>query len=312
MINVNDRLLSVGGQASYPIWQLQQLCGMGPTWYQNNYYVDGNVSATGDGSMDNPYSTFAEAAVASSASIALSANRFWARRNAIWVVGDDLEEDLVALPQKTDVIGCGSSDAYPMACIRGNHVPIDSNFGCRFFNVRFRPAASSDLWTLASTTGSGLAFHGCIFDAHYGAFTAGTSRTCPSAIDATACPQLTVNGCDFVGAFSASVIDFGAGDVHWTRITNNTMLGGAVAGILVTGTTTVVQSRLGLIDNNVIYTVGCTINDGDDDTFIVTNNTCISDAATGDTAINVDQRWAARNHITDATKAGPWPRLDDT
>lgn len=301
MINVNDQLVSIGGQASYPIWQLQQLCGMGPTWYQNNYYVDGNVSATGDGSMDNPYSTLAEAAVASSASIALTANRFWARRNAIWVVGDDLEEDLVALPQKTDVIGCGSSDTYPMACIRGNHVPVASNFGCRFFNMRFRPAASSDLWTLASTTGGGLAFHGCIFDAHYGAFTA------PSAIDSTACAQLTVNGNDFIGAFSASVIDFGAGDVTQVRITNNIMLGGAVAGILVTGTTTVVQSRLALIDNNRIYAVGCACNDGDDDTFIITNNTFISDAATGNDSLNIDDRFAGGNWYTDATKCGNYP-----
>ena len=303
-MNVNDRLLSVGGQASYPIWQLIQQAS--PTWYAQNYYVDGNVSATGDGSMDYPFSTLAEAAVASSASIALSANRWWARRNAIWICGDDLEEDLVALPQKTDIIGCGSSDIYPMACIRGNHAPVASNFGCRFFNVRFRPAASSDLWTLASTTGGGLEFNGCLFDAYYSAFTA------PSAIDTTACPYLTINGCDFIGAFSASVIDIGAGDVSFTRILNNIMLGGAVAGILVTGTTTVVQSRLGLIDNNRIYTVGCTITDGDDDTFIITNNKLISDAATGAASLSVDTRWCADNWITDATKAGPWPRLDDT
>jgi hypothetical protein len=280
--------------------------GRVPTWYENNYFVDGNVSSTGDGSINYPFSTLAEAAVVSSANIALTANRFWARRNAIWICGDDLEEDLVALPQKTDVIGCGSSDTYPMACIRGNHVPVAANYGCRFFNTRFRPAASEDLWTLASTTGGGLEFHGCLFDAYYSAFTA------PSAIDTTANDYLKVVGCDFIGAFSASVIDIGPGSVSGMRIINNTMLGGAVAGILVTGTTTIVQSRLGLIDNNIIYTVGCTINDGDDDTFIITNNMLISDAATGTDSLNVDTRWCAGNWITDATKAGPWPRLDDT
>ena len=79
-MNMNDRLVSVGGQATYPIWQLAQQCS--PTWYQENYYVDGNVSATGDGNMDYPFSTMAEALAASSAAIALSANRYWARRNA--------------------------------------------------------------------------------------------------------------------------------------------------------------------------------------------------------------------------------------
>lgn len=301
-----DRFSMVGGgEATCSFAQLRAL--MGASHYGVNYYVDGNKVSSGDGfTWETAFKTFAEAAAASSAEIALSANRHWAKRNTIWVCGDDLEEDLVALPQKTDVIGCGSSDTYPMACIRGNHAPVDSNFGCRFFNMRFRPAASDDLWTLTSDTGGGLAFHGCIFDAHYGAFTA------PSAIDSTACAQLTVKGCDFVGAFSASVIDFGPGDVHWTRILNNIMLGGAVAGILVTGATTIVQSRYGLIDGNRIYAVGCTINDGDDDTFIITNNMLISDAATGTDSLNVDTRWCAGNWITDATKAGPWPRLDDT
>ena len=137
-----------------------------------DYFVDGNVSTTGSGTIDSPYSTFAEAVAASNTSIALTANRWWARRNRIFIMGDDLEEDIVLLPEKCDVIGVGSSDNYPMPCIRGNHVPIGTKMGCRFFNTRFRPAASSDLWTLASTTGDGLEFWNCIFDAHYEAFTA--------------------------------------------------------------------------------------------------------------------------------------------
>jgi len=299
-----DRLVLVGGgDATMSIPQLQSM--INPMQYGVNYYVDGNVSATGQGTgWDSPYSTLAEAMAASHAEIALSANRHWARRNAIWCVGDDLEEDLDLLGQKTDVIGCGSSDGYKMACVRGNHVPITSGSGIRFINMRFRPAASEDLWTLDSTL-IGVEFHNCLFDAYYDTFTA------PSAIDATAHQHLKVVGCDFIGAFSASVIDIGAGRMDQLRIQNNVMLGGAVAGILVTDTTTIVQSRLGLIDGNRIYAVGCTINDGNDDTIIVTNNQCISDAATGNAAINVDQRWAANNYITDATKSGPWPRLAD-
>ena len=278
----------------------------------SRYFVDGNYGNDAwDGlSWDKPFKTLAYALAVSHADIARGSDR-WARRNTIYIAGDDFVEDLVKFARKTDIVGMGSSDSYPMPCIRGNHVPVSAtsaaNYdGCRFFNVRFRPTASADLVVLDSTTGTGIEFHGCTFDAHYGAFTA------PSAIDTTASSYVKVIGCDFIGAFSASVIDIGAGAVSGMRILGNVMLGGAVAGILVTGTTTVVKSRLGLIDGNRIYTVGCTINDGDDDTFIVTNNMLISDAATGTDSLNVDTRWCAGNIITDATKSGPWPRLDDT
>ena len=305
-MDTNDRLLSVGSQASYPISTLRSMMhGVGKADPMGQeYYVDGNVSATGDGSLDYPYSTFAEAAVASSANIALSANRFWARRNTIWIAGDDLVEDLVALPQKTDVIGCGSSDGYKMACIRGNHVPVDNNVGCRFGNVRFRPAAAEDIWILASTTGGGLEFHGCLFDAF------GPAVTAPSAIDSTALQHLKVVGCDFIGAFSASAIDIGAGRVDQMRILNNFILGGAVAGILIAGSTTIVQGRMGLINGNVVYAVGCAIDDGASDTFVVTNNCIISDAATGTASLDVDERLAAGNWYSDGTKSGNYPVTD--
>jgi len=42
-----------------------------------DYFVDGNVSATGDGTLQSPYSTIAEAIAASDISIALTANRWW-------------------------------------------------------------------------------------------------------------------------------------------------------------------------------------------------------------------------------------------
>lgn len=276
------------------------------------YFVDNNYGSDSNNglSWDKPFKTLAYACAVSHADIARGSDR-WARRNTIYISGDDFVEDLVAFAQKTDIVGMGSSDNYPLACIRGNHAPVSTTdagrfMGCRFFNVRFRPTASGDLITLDSTSGPGIEFHGCVFDAHYGAYTA------PSAIDSTACGYLKVIGCDFLGAFSGDVIDIGAGTVNGTRILGNVMIGGANDGIVVTGTTTVEQSRLGIIANNHIYVVGCTISDGDDDTFIITNNMLISDAATGTDSLNVDTRWCAGNVITDATKSGPWPRLDDT
>jgi hypothetical protein len=305
-MNLQDRLVSLGGQASYSI---ASILGMvNPLNYGVNYYVDGNASASGQGnSWESPYNSLIEALAASSAEIAVAASRHWAKRNAIWVIGDDIVEDLDLLAQKTDIIGCGSSDPYAMACIRGNHVPtlVTGLMGNRFINMRFRPTASEDLFTIDSTTG-GLAFHGCLFDANYSTFTA------PSAIDATGAQFLTINGSEFMGAFSENYIDIGAGRVDQMRIVGNIMLGSAVNGIMVTDTTTVVQGRLGLISKNTIYCPGITIDDGDNDTFIVTDNVCVSDAATGTASIDCDIRWAARNHITDGSKAGPYPRLDDT
>lgn len=270
------------------------------------YFVDGNYGKDGNQgkSLDKPFQTLTAALAVSHADIARGSDR-WARRNTIWIAGDDFVEDLDLLAQKTDIIGMGSSDNYPMACIRGNHVPITSGTGCRFINVRFRPTASEDLFILDSTL-MGIEFFRCLFDAHYSSYTA------PSAIDTTAHQYLKAIDCDFLGAFSANYIDIGAGHIYGMRILRNHMVGSALDGIKVTGTTTTAQGRLGIIADNVIYCPGCTILDGDDDTFIITGNNLVSDAATGAASLSVDTRWCANNWITDATKAGPWPRLDDS
>jgi hypothetical protein len=266
------------------------------------YFVDGNCGSdanTGK-SWEDAFATVAKAITVSHADIARGSDR-WARRNTIFIAGDDFEEDLVALPQKTDIIGVGSSDNYPMACIRGNHAPVNSTMGCRIFNVRFRPAASSDLWTLASTTGSQIEFHNCLFDAHYGAYTA------PSAIDTTACPHLKVINCDFLGAFSGDVIDIGAGDVTSMRIIGNTMLGGADNGIVATGTMTVVQGRNALVAGNYIQVADKVIDDGADNVLFSLNNVCVSAENAGSSAYVITAGYGANNIITcgDGTVAIP-------
>jgi hypothetical protein len=306
MLNAVRALMSADAVHDAKIGQLVSLSEEARGAAGTRYFVDNNFGTdSGDGaSWDAPWKTLSYAMAVSHANIALKSST-WAKRNSIYLVADDNVEDLVAFAQKTDVVGMGSSDPYPMACIRGNHTPVNASMGARFFNIRFRPTASADLVLLA-TAAANCSFHGCIFDAHYGAFTA------PSAIDITDVPYCSFIGNDFYGAFSASVIDIGAGAVNSMRIIGNVMLGGAVAGILVTGTTTIVQGRMALIHGNVIYTVGCTINDGDDDTFIITDNHLISDAATGTASVNVDARLSTGNMIVDATKNGPWPRLDDT
>ncbi|HOO91415.1 MAG TPA: hypothetical protein PLA74_11385, partial [Syntrophales bacterium] len=206
------------------------------------YYVDGNVAATGNGSPDHPYLTLAEAIAASDTAIALSANRWWARRNRIYACGDTLTEDLVKFPTKCDVIGCGSYDGNTQLGLYGHHAPVGESYGTRFFNIHLKAKAhASPVITLTNAT-SGFQLHGCTFD--------GTLGTMTSGILATASPFLVVNDCDFVGTFATSYITFGAGEAGRTRILNNRMLGTAAKGIVAPGTTT--ASWMPLIQGNTI------------------------------------------------------------
>ena len=257
------------------------------------YFVDGNSGndANNGFSWDKAFKTLAFAFATSNTDIARGSDR-WARRNRIYIAGDDFVEDLVALPQKTDIVGVGSSDNYPMAAIRGNHDPINNAVGCRFFNVRFRPAASADLITLLSTSGGGIEFHGCIFDANYSTFTA------PSAIDTTASQYLKVIGSEFLGAFSSDYIDIGAGAINGMEIAYNEMKGGADNGIMVTGTGTIVQGRRGSIHHNFIECADIFIDVNSTSVFNVHDNTCISGEALGSGSYVIDLTFASNNIVT--------------
>lgn len=237
-----------------------------------DYYVDGNVSATGSGSIDSPYSTLAEAIAASDISIALTANRWWARRNRIFVMGDTLTEDLVKFPTKCDVIGLGSYDANDKPGLYGHHAPVGETYGTRWFNVHFKAKAhASPIITLTNAAG-GVKTIGCVFD--------GTLGTMTSAILATASPFLEVLDCDFVGTFATSYITFGAGEAGRTRIIGNRMLGTAAKGIVAPGTTT--ASWKPLIQDNTIMATGKPIEDAAS-IFFVVNNRLMTDINIGTT-----------------------------
>lgn len=290
---MSERIVSVGGnRATRPVtdFVLSHQLNLGPPAAE--YFVDGNVSATGGGTVSHPYKTLAEAITASNASIGLAANRWWARRNRIYVCGDDLVEDIVILPEKCDVIGCGSSDPYSKACIRGNHVPIGSKGGCRFFNIRFRPAASEDLLILAATTGYGTEFWGCFFEAQYSTFTA------PSAIDTTACSLVRIMDSEFSGAFSSNYIDIGAGKATGMEIAYNRMQGSADNGIMTTGTVTVDASHMGKIHHNFIQCADIIIDTQTTSVFNVYDNVGISGEALGANSYVIDLTFAARNLLT--------------
>ncbi len=238
------------------------------------YYVDGNVAATGNGSPDHPYATLAEAITASNTSIALSANRWWARRNRIYVCGDALSENLTVFPTKCDVIGCGSYDGFTKAGLSGRHVPASESLGTRWYNMHFKAVAhASPIMTLAGASSvSGTQFIGCTFDGILGTMT--------SAILATAVPFLKVIDCDFTGTFVTSYITFGAGEAGGTQILDNRMLGTAAKGIVAPGTTT--ASWMPVIQGNTIMATGKPIEDAAS-VFFVVNNRLMTDIDIGTT-----------------------------
>lgn len=238
------------------------------------YYVDGNVAATGNGSPDHPYATLAEAITASNTSIALSANRWWARRNRIYVCGDALSENLTVFPTKCDVIGCGSYDGFTKAGLSGRHVPASESYGTRWYNMHFKAVAhASPIMTLAGASSvSGTQFIGCTFD--------GTLGTMTSAILATAVPFLKVIDCDFTGTFVTSYITFGAGEAGGTQILDNRMLGTAAKGIVAPETTT--ASWMPVIQGNTIMATGKPIEDAAS-VFFVVNNRLMTDINIGTT-----------------------------
>lgn len=234
-----------------------------------DYFVDGNVVSSGDGlSWDAAYKTLTEAITASNISIALTANRWWARRNRIFVVADSLTETLVAYPTKTDIIGLGSFNGNTQPGLTGHHVPAVESYGTRWFNMHFTAvAAAAPIHTLAGASSvSGCKFYDCTFDATIGTVT--------SAILATASPGLEVINCEMIGAFATSYITFGTGEAGRANIEGNRMSGSLGTGVALGAGTT---SSWGMwMKNNDIQCVGLWVDD-DADILHIINNRALTD-----------------------------------
>jgi hypothetical protein len=265
-----------------------------------NYGLDGTYGHDGS-SWERAFKTLEYATTINNANIA--ANSYgWAARNKMYISGDRFTEDLVAFPNKCDVIGVGSCDAYTKAGIRGNHAPVNTdNYGTRFINVQFEPAASSDLITLASTS-SGPQFLDCNFIGVFGAYTA------PSAIQTTACELVKILGCNFEGAFSGDIIDICAGQINGMRIIGNNIVGGANDGIIVSGVATVTGiSDRGIIADNFIQVAAITLDTRAVSVFNVYGNRLISAAAVGAGSYVIDLTYACNNWLTGADVMVPIP-----
>lgn len=274
----------------------------------STYFVDNNSgSDSNDGSTwEKAFKTLAKAVTISNLDIARGSDR-WARRNTIYYCADTETADLVAFPNKCDVIGCGSYDANTKPGITGNHVPVNSgNYGTRFINIWFKaPADASPVVTLASTT-SGCQFIGCTFSA---------TATTTIGIQATASPFLKVYGCRFEGAWVTAAISIAAGEAGGTEIVGNDILQSAAVGILVNASTT--SSWTSVIKDNLIQCGTITI-DENSDLFYIVNNRLISAASATTVATcaecsDINAARAAGNYLTAANVANIlWPTVDTT
>lgn len=288
---MSERVLTVGGnQATKPITDfLTTNEYFGPKG--GVYYVDGNVAATGGGSPDHPYATLAEAITASNTSIALTANRWWARRNRIYVCGDALSENLTAFPTKCDVIGCGSYDGFSQCGLSGRHVPASEAYGTRWYNMHFKAVAhASAIMTLnGASSVSGQQYYGCTFDATLGTVT--------SAILATAMPFLKVIGCRAMGAFATSYISFGTGEAGGAEIYDNNLTGSLGKGIVLASGTTASWEMFAR--KNFIQCAGQWVDDDADILYVIGNDAVTAiDCATYTAGFDMNLLRAANNTQT--------------
>lgn len=269
------------------------------------YYVDNNSGDdTDDGlSWDKAFLTITYALAASHTNIATSPN--YADRNIIYVRGDDFDEDLTDLAQKTDVIGVGSDDGNKGPRLLGNHtidaVATGYNYmGCRFINMTFVNQTAADIFVVP-TGHHGLEWIGCRFESN-------SSVLAPSAIDVTACNDTRIVGCEFISSvnmlWSGGAIDFGAGLAQNTDILGNYI--DAVIGITIDSSTTGRSSR---IAGNTIHSTTLTIDDNGD-VFHVTDNILITDGY-GKTAFDFNLALAARNTLTTAVRTVNIPYTND-
>jgi hypothetical protein len=254
------------------------IAAVNPTGAQD-YYMDLNVSASGDGlSPATAFGTIAEAIAASNISIGLSANRWWARRNRIFVMGDGITESLTVLPEKCDIVGMGS-DLFPFPRIIGHHTIVAAKVGCRLVNLGFIEDAGGDLITIPASS-HGYQMIGCHVWPRNG--TSGKAVKITSSVGV----KLLGNKVYYSQADAAKRFSHGFSieGVYFAEceIEDNN-INGAI-GILVAATVTALG---GFIKGNVIRAIGKAISDLSS-TFSVVDNRWMTDIDTSASTAGYD------------------------
>jgi hypothetical protein len=229
-----------------------------------DYYVDLNRSSAGGGlTWDDAFTTIAAAITASNTSIGLTANRWWARRNTINVVGDGINEDLTVLPEKCDVIGWGA-DLYDHPRVTGNHVIAAAAVGTRFINMGFNAETNADIFDIPAGC-YGISFINCDFTP----MITGAAK----ALEIDDAAGIRIVGCNFqIGAGGPSyftlAIDIEGTIHHDCLIADNKIIG--VAGIQISDAAANCFGS-SMERNAVRATTGLPIDDDSDDWMTIDN-----------------------------------------
>jgi len=279
-----------------------------------DYYVDGNVSATGEGTIDSPYLTLAEAITASNSSIDDDTTRWWARRNRIFVMGDqEITENLTIFPEKCDVIGLGF-DIEAMPRITGTHIiaawATGKAYGTRFFNCGFMNNAAGPTVHLV-TDEMAVEFHGCLF---WPKVTGSTHcillEDDNRAFKMIGCRVMEHAAAPGTGIFAEGIKVSGTGQ-HDMVIRDNFIR--ATEGIHIEAGT---GGYNGLIVNNIIHATAYVINDASKLWYVI-DNRLITDVDTDTdpaSGIVCKEEYACGNIITGSGTEGnadtfPWARV---
>ncbi len=270
----------------------------GPRYYVESNAGDNDLSG---GSWGTAKKTLAAAITLANTYVA-AASTGWASRPTIYYKGDNNTEVLTALPNKTDIIGVGSSDGLKHPVLVGAQVPTTGT-GTRFINMGFREEAG--VCITIPTTVSSVTFLDC-------KFLGGTSST--TALLATASTDLTVEGCWFIGdwtgggkGWSTAAISLATGSAQRTLIRDNIIDNGHASGgsdgIIVNSGRTGPGSYI--IGNFINAKTICI--DDESDTFYVYSNRGASLANEGDTCVDINESFAADNLFNSANNYTAYP-----
>jgi len=238
-----------------------------------DYFVDLNVSATGDGSMGSPFATVKEAITASNISIGdASGYRWWARRNRIFIMGDGITESLTVWPEKCDMIGLGS-DLHPFPRITGAHTCAVAKVGLRLINLGFVATGTGAVLNFVASC-HGLQILGCYFQVSAAGNTLAMTIADSAHVRIEGCRIITTSGKITTSIFATAINITGTAAIHDLNIVDNNIF--ATAGIAVAAG----ECNGSLIKDNVIRAVGgLCINDDSAEIACVNNRFISSDAA---------------------------------
>jgi len=264
----------------------------------NLFYMDLNALVTGsDGRCwASAYNTLEAAITQADADVGLHRN--WARRNTIYVIGDEINEDITVLPEKTDIVGVGTDlAAYPRfmhSWAIGAAVKSPRFFNCGWMN----DAADVAVDIFAGT--HGVEFHNCTFIKE----AAGTYglRINPSH-------EAKIIGCRFLpdgatGLFATAAIDI-VGQCYDLEIRD----------CHVEGTIAIANDTAshGTVIENCTLKASAIIIDDDGSAMVVSNCRLITTAdsgnAFGDTAMDVNLELAVGCTMVTGDSNGPFPNV---